>query len=393
MKATQGVMLITAALFSSFTSSAEIKFNGFASFVVGQTLEQGDELYEFEDTLNFKSESRFGLQAHVELSQGLTATAQLIARGSDDFGAEFEWAFLSYKPSANNSFYLGRIRIPFYLQSEYLEAGYAYHWLRPPGNVYNSRFNSWDGVGWVNKHNIYNGVGQFQLQLGHLQDDELRVRPREFASIDLSGVMAEYKLHWRNWQARLGYLTTEITVTSELNTFFDVAVSGLVQSGLTVPDAYIENFQLKDDNLTFYSASLFYDNARFFVGAETTKSVYQDLSINPDTAQYYVTAGVVNDQWTYHFSFGETDNKRRQYNELVKGLSLDAGQEAALSSLTDSFTSTAPLSGEQSEFYSVGINYQFHYSAVLKADYTRYQHRQDPSANAELISLAIDLVF
>lgn len=387
------VIFLSALLNTNMVSATEIQFNGFASFVVGQTLEQDEALYQFDDALNFKSESRFGLQAHTELAQGLSATAQLIARGSDDFEAKFEWAFVSYKASANNTFSVGRIRIPFYRQSEYLETGYAYHWLRTPGNVYNSRFNSWDGIGWVNKHKLLKGAGQLQLQVGRLEDDELKVRPGEFAQIDLAGVVAEYKLRWQNWQARVGYLSTEISVVSTLNDFFAAAVAGVEQNGVNVPEQYIDNFLLEDDHLEFYSSSLFYDNARFFIGAEATQSIYQDLSINPDNNHYYLTAGLYDNEWTYHLSFGETDNKRRLHSELVSGLGLEEAQNAALASITQGFTSTAPLSGERSEFYSFGVNYQFDYSAIFKVDYTSYNHLNNPALDADLISFAIDLVF
>jgi predicted porin len=47
-----------------------------------------------------------------------------------------DWAFASYKLNNNVSVRAGRVRLPLYLASEYVEVGYAYPWVRPPAEVY-----------------------------------------------------------------------------------------------------------------------------------------------------------------------------------------------------------------------------------------------------------------
>ena len=56
------------------------------------------------------------------------------------------WAYLAYAVNDNITVRLGRFRTPFYLYSDYLEVGYAYHWIAPPSDVYSLPADSIDGI-------------------------------------------------------------------------------------------------------------------------------------------------------------------------------------------------------------------------------------------------------
>ncbi len=80
--------------------------------------------------------SRAGLQVNARISDDAEAVVQLLARGSDDFAAEAQWAYLGYNVHPDVTVRAGRLVLPFYLHSQYLNVGYAYPWVELPTEIY-----------------------------------------------------------------------------------------------------------------------------------------------------------------------------------------------------------------------------------------------------------------
>jgi hypothetical protein len=150
-------------LFSTVTV-AEIKFSGYGSVIAGKTLgtvddplnpgQKRDEILtadfydvgQYTNDITFKAESIFAIQAVVDLSTNFKATAQLVAKGVDDFEPEFDWYYLTYQATNSLTFMAGRRNIPMYYFSEFAEVGYAYPWMRPPSNLYWWQITQFNGV-------------------------------------------------------------------------------------------------------------------------------------------------------------------------------------------------------------------------------------------------------
>ncbi len=144
---------IFLAMFSG-SVSAEIKISGYGSLIAGRTLgtvddplnpgEKRDEILtadfydvgQYDNEFSFTPESILALQLSTEIGKDLTVTAQLVAKGVDDFEPEFDWFYLTYQATEELSFMAGRRNIPMYYFSEFSEVGYAYPWMRPPSNLY-----------------------------------------------------------------------------------------------------------------------------------------------------------------------------------------------------------------------------------------------------------------
>lgn len=107
---TQLTIAVLATL--SLPLHAEINISGFASVNGGKVISgTGVPQYDVEPTFladypivsaytqdfSMKPESLFGLQFTGNLSEGLFATAQIVARGANDYDAKFEWAYISYE--------------------------------------------------------------------------------------------------------------------------------------------------------------------------------------------------------------------------------------------------------------------------------------------------------
>jgi len=143
MKKNSRLFVFAILILFPLKSLAEIEFSGYGSVVMGKTM-KSDEVFtadffdvgQYNEDLSFKPESLFAIQARGHLEENLTYTAQLVAKGVDDFRPEFDWYYLTYRATENLSIMAGRRTIPMYYYSEFSEVGYAYPWMRPPSNLY-----------------------------------------------------------------------------------------------------------------------------------------------------------------------------------------------------------------------------------------------------------------
>lgn len=152
MKILKTISIASLAMVLAAPSLAEVKFSGFGSLVVGQTLEDDEKLTadfydvgQYENTTTFKAESVLGLQVTADIAPDLKATGQLLAKGTDEFEPELDWYYLTYQASDDWTLMAGRRNIPMYYYSEFSEVGYAYPWIRPPSNLYWWQVTQFDG--------------------------------------------------------------------------------------------------------------------------------------------------------------------------------------------------------------------------------------------------------
>lgn len=173
MKPTTLRMLCTAAPLLIVTSSygADINFSGFATIAAGTTTSSSENFGGYTSDLDFNQGSLFALQTSSDLTNGLNVTAQLIARGNDDWSPAFEWAFLGYEVNDNWRLLAGRQRAPFFMYSDFLDVSYAYHWISPPEGAYNLAFDSFDGVSSIYSAQIGEFDSTLHMVFGRNRDD------------------------------------------------------------------------------------------------------------------------------------------------------------------------------------------------------------------------------
>lgn len=169
------MVLKIALLFHVPVVMAEPTISGFINAVGGYAMDRETHGYEAEE-LNFSRDSLFGIQLSQDLSPKISATGQVIARGSDNNQVEASWAYLTYHLTDSAQFRMGRFRTPFFLYSDYLDIGYAQHWIAPPDEVYALQFDSVDGVD-LTYHTSFGRVDtQLQLYFGSSENEFLFTR-------------------------------------------------------------------------------------------------------------------------------------------------------------------------------------------------------------------------
>lgn len=370
-------------------AEAEIRFNGFASIYAGMTLDDDESLYDYDDDISFKPESLFGLQATADLTEGLTATAQLLARGSDDFDAKFEWAYLTYTLNDNFDVSAGRLRIPFFKYSEYLDVGYAFPWARTPRDVYDIDFNTMEGA----RLNYTNSFGYWDVAVqgvyGNL-DTNLFIAGADRASkLDgISGISVDMTRDWFSF--RLGYTIADVSV--------DAGLAALAP--LFVNPSDFDDVQILDDSGYFGSAGVFVDYQDWLVNAEIVQYEAED-SILPTNDAFYIMLGKRFDDITvaYTYSGFETENKYGAVSSIPGFIPNPApGTEPVCGATAQDYVRNCVITQESKyNTHSMAVRWNFHASASFTLDLTKRDAdivSGRPSSDSDtLLSAGVDLVF
>jgi len=124
------------------TAIGSVDINGFLSVVGTQVVNDTDTSYNHgmaESEFNIDTyENRLGIQIAADISENIKATAQLLARGGNqyNYNIEVDWAYVDMRATKNLNFHVGKYKIPQLLVSDYSDVGFAYPWVRPPQEVY-----------------------------------------------------------------------------------------------------------------------------------------------------------------------------------------------------------------------------------------------------------------
>ncbi len=424
-----GFTLTALALAVSPAMATEIRFDGFASFVAGQVLDK-DELaseafHGYDERIDFQKNSLFAIQARADLQEKLSATAQIIAKGSEDYNARFNWAYLTYELSNELTVKAGRFRDPLFMFSDFLDVGYAYHWISPPESVYDlSGFDSSDGVMLQHQTDIFGWTSTATLTAARTSAD---VNQGTLESNNSSTVTWTMNYDWFTFH--VAHSQSDITLDASA---FDQIEEGL--SGFGVSQEAIDNMLMESDRGAFDGIGVSIDTGKFFAIAEYTEIATADTFAADPSKQWYVTGGMRFGNWTAYATVEnqQADIREQTMNTILaeydQGVASMQGTQSFLATtITNLIASGNPAliaqvpalqanynllglglrsapdlrSGVQAVFaqaerdedtYSVGIRYNFHPSACAKLEYMEMDdhiNEMKPSA----ISVAVDLVY
>lgn len=382
MKKLSVAVAVCAVLASSY-ASAEVRINGFASIVGGKSLDSDQTLYGYDDDISFKNESKFALQLSADLQEKLTATAQIIARGEDDFDATFEWAYVTYEYSDELQFSAGKMRVPFYKYSDFLDVGYAYRWVRPPRSVYGIPFSTYEGLSVVYNNQLGDWDSTLQGFYGAF-DGDIDVfgdsLPAELNN--LGGINWSLSYDW--FSARAAYIVADTSISIDSSDSSNLsALNGIIDvlntNGLT---STVNDLITDEDETTFVGIGLSIDYDNFLFDAEYTQFEVEG-SILAEQSQYYASAGYRIDDVIVHFTYEKNDDKHdsSRFNTLESIPLLNTTVNFALESMR-----------AESNVYTIGARYDFHPSAAFKIDFSRFDD-DITDTETDIVAVGVDLVF
>ena len=372
------IVLLSLFLLSRGVHAGSVRLSGFGSIVGGQTLSDedlpggGQSVYQVDptltglpdaaygDTKSFRPDSNFALQIDSDLGEGLSITAQLTARGGNNFEIDAEWLYASYALTPQFTATFGRQRLPLYMYSNYLNLGYAYHWIRPPVEVYGEGVSTYEGLS-----GLYKGfVGDWDYELmAYTGADHNETAVIGDLSLDLKlGLIATFSNDWLKLRAS-------------------------IHDG----EAWVNGAPIADEDnpqdLVFYSLGFSVDRRSYFVMSEITVlefSKYGQIGFAP----LYPTFDL-RESWMISMGM--------RFNELTPHITF-SGRDATFTGHSVPFLDDLV---QGSKTVNVGLRYDFHDQAVFKVDYTSAKDKSDKTLialngktlQADVIAIGIDFVF
>ena len=388
MRILNSSILASILAFSSLPVLAgDITMRGFASFVGGQSLQAEETLYGYEGRFDFRNDSLAAIQFNANLDNKLSATLQLIARGAEGYAANLEWAYLTYEFTDSLQLSAGRIRVPFYRYSDYLDVRYTYPWVKAPQTVYGFEFPGYDGLSLVAKHSFGSWDSTFQAIYGQLKG-ELAVTE---IPIDVENLVG---FNWtlnRDWLTlRLGYMTSK---SSFYIANFDpilALVNGL--GAYTDTSALADAIELKDDNGDFLGFAVGIDYNDWLVDAEyVTYKVRDNLTSKTDA--YFVMLGKRIDKFTPYLTYSNSSGKPDDKALAAVPTALANFPISQLGGATLPQFLRGVIAGSETDtdLWMAGLRYDFHPSASLKTELI--QQEDIKGEVIELIRIGVDMVF
>lgn len=336
------------------------------------------------DDINFEHDTRVAVQVTADINQKISMTAQLFARGqATNFDTRFDWAFLNYNVNNNLNIRAGRLKMPTFLISDYLEIGYAYPWIRAPLEVYAMNpLTTITGVDLLYRTQVGNLDVLIQPYIGStagsptfVPQEAIPLAPASFGwSV---GNIYEVKFNTENM---IGF-----NVTAGTDNFS-------VRAGHMETKVTVNSFGVADDTATFSSIGGTADWKNIVAYSEYFEREIQG-SANaafPNQKGWYATFGYRFGKLLPHITFAKVEDNSNPTNAALDcGVMPWCGTPLAQESIT------------------LGIRYELGAGAALKAEIqtidptlgsasatnARGLFVTDPIDDVTLYSIAVDMVF
>ncbi|HAG95094.1 MAG: hypothetical protein CMK83_16370 [Pseudomonadales bacterium] len=343
-----GGLILTA----NHAHAVDIGFSGFGTVAAGKVTSEADPPVlvdpvsgaEYDNAIRFEPESLIALRAVSEVNDQVTATIQVIGKGAESSDADIEWAYATYRLSAETVFNAGRFRLPLFYYSDFLDAAYAYHWIRPPVDVYSIPASTLTGVNIFNTHYFHNVGLTTQIWYGaeEKEDDEVVADITKSQGIN---VILDYE-----W-LRLRAVYHTIRISLDVKPILVSSAGGLIQLDPEPSEGKVE----------YIALGFMADYGSLLWRSEFT---HIDSVLNVDTEiTGYASLGYMIGRFTPHYTY--------------------------------SFRDASP----DTETHTVGVRWDFKQAAALKVEYSNsYQDGRDETpptgeSRTEFISMALDFVF
>ena len=273
---------IITSLIIQFDASAnnDIRLSGFGSLVGGIVLDgdgywarQPEGAGKYVDGIELQSESRLGIQADYKINPDWNITGQLMVRGVNEFKPELEWFYASYKLTAESTLKVGRMRLPVYHFSDYMDVGVAYPWLRVPSDAYSLAVTNYQGVNIDMNFDFDSFTSRVRLYTGSQSTD-----PNKLIT-DIEMYKA-HQLYDANGRFRGG---NAVRTTKDYQDF----VGFVVDSN---KDEYSLRISYLDgrENFTYYNPGGYPDDPLF--GGDWVDTQFLDVSLQYDNGQILAIA-------------------------------------------------------------------------------------------------------
>jgi hypothetical protein len=420
---------VTLAMFCcGNAASADYSLSGFGT--VG--FAKSDKSYRYQRFVDndgtFRRDTVAGVQLDTWLTPSVGATVQALASPSstsdEQYDATLAWAFVSWRPSNDWLFRVGKQRIPLYLYSQTYNIGTTYDFLRLPTEMYSiSPSNDFMGLSVSKTWETFTGEltldgywGGSNLDIRFWIRDGVPLSQKSNAlfrrlGIEGGGLVLTHKGAERTYRVGLSKVTIDEKNSSNAYpvTYPFVSISpgfgyyqvnaGLPGPGIPAIDRY--------DNRTLTLGTEFPLGAGYRAIAEVARSFVTQTNFSNQSRRGYVAVLKRIEKWTPYISYAYLRSESSQlslYNKVNSNTVPALIPGAALVNASQRVGADSILVYDQTS-WAIGTSYALSSTQKLKAEWMRVRIGQVSSfvdappgsnirnQNINVLSLSYSVVF
>lgn len=161
-------------------------------------------------------DSRAGIQLKAMFTETFGFTTQVVGHGGDNMKPELSAMYFSYDMNNNLTLNVGRLRLPLFAYSDFYDVGYAYPWIRVPGDLYGWPVSYFNGANITYSDDLGDGTYRISVFAGGEKDKDNREYSRIYYAAksyttewkEMTGASLSYSYDW--FDARVVYMTNKV---------------------------------------------------------------------------------------------------------------------------------------------------------------------------------------
>lgn len=383
-----------AAHADAFAWTPSVAFSGFGTVGYVQTSTDKAEFASpgqpagADSEGSFNPDTKIGGQINGKANSVFSGTVQAISKygGKGNWKPTVEWAFIKAQATPELAIRAGRIGLPFYMVSDYLNVNYSNLWVRPPMDVYGQvSFSHFDGADAMYQTSLGSTTLTGQVFYGETNaTTTVRVHSRHQRGLNFT---AEFD---NGITLRLGRAEGKITVDS---TALDSLVGVLSQTPFA---AVGRELSVTDKSASFTGAGISYDHDNFVGSAEFTKR--KTASYISSTTGWSVTGGYRLGKFTPYAVVSKLKVDSTNVNNTIP---TSVPQLAPLAGAVNGLIASQNVAQKTD---SVGLRWDAYKSIAVKGQYDHVRPNGGPglfvqvqpgfgTKSVDVYSVSVDFVF
>jgi hypothetical protein len=310
------VLALTVVVPASFGTivavAADLTVTGFGTLGYARSDQDFQYLRYIDNSGTIKADSLVGLQAEAQFNPQWGATVQAVASAprtrDEGHEAKIRWGFISFRPDNDWLLRVGKLRPPFFLNSQNAEVGVTYDQARLPVEVYSlSPVYDFDGGAVTKAWSLENSEWSLDAYWGksdikyrfHFQSEAAQPYfPEKITSKGLVLSRASGSLFLRGGAHHATVEATGLEPFVETFTPTPILAPPPFGGTLYVPTGFMRKFNV---TVLTLGADWRADDWRFT--AEYGQRVIKDTKVGPDSKGMYVTAARQIGKWTPYVTY------------------------------------------------------------------------------------------
>ncbi len=362
MKKTVLASLLAASAFGANAASLDgLSISGFGSVGVGKSDNNIGYAKYTDEKVDWEQETLAGLQFDFQINDKAKFVTQIVASSRYDYEPKIEMAYASYDFDHFTA-RAGKLRLPLFFYSDYIDLGYAYPMIRPSQETYeNLVLKGYTGADLLIPIEFENSSLLLQPVVGIATVDEDDSRIGEVKLDQMFGLSANW--NYEDLTLRASYFVAEANPECDASDLSTTQCQKAALVGIHGQDGQ------------FVSLGMQYDNGDFLANVEGT-----DVQLDGKYSDTQSVSGL------FGYRIGEftpylaaswvetTDNEERPEPSLALAATDTAAYAQALG--------LNRLMNYERMSYSVGTRWDFYTNMALKFDVT-FADYQDTSGGFE----------